>query len=69
MQACVSGASSGSLVPLDAFVTLQRVAGPSVIFHDGQFPWAGVRVGGTRADLDAALARIALPAGVRRSVH
>ncbi len=62
-------ASTGSLVPLDAFVTLRRVAGPAVVLHDGQFPWVGVRVAGTRAELDAALARIPVPAGVRRSVR
>ena len=58
----------GGVVPLSAIVALTRRPERSVIYHSGQLPWLGIRVAGSRADLDAALAKIALPAGVHRSV-
>ena len=59
---------SGS-VPLSTLVMLQRTFQPTVVYHQGQFPWLGIRVAGSRADLDAALAKIPLPAGVTRVVE
>jgi multidrug efflux pump subunit AcrB len=61
--------ASGSAVPLATFTTVQTKSVPSVVIHEGQFPWVGVRVGGTRAELDAALAAIAVPRGIVRGIE
>jgi multidrug efflux pump subunit AcrB len=60
--------TTGQPVPLSALVTMRTAEQPSVVIHRGQFPWVGVRVGGTRAELDAALATIATPIGIVRDV-
>jgi multidrug efflux pump subunit AcrB len=61
-------ASGGTLVPLAAFVKVTTAPEPSEVLHQGQFPWVGLRVGGTRDALDAALARIPVAQSVQRSV-
>jgi hypothetical protein len=61
-------ATSGQLVPLSKVIA--TTAGePAVVLHDGRFRWVGLRVAGERAALDAALERIAVPLGVRRTVR
>jgi multidrug efflux pump subunit AcrB len=61
-------ASGGTLVPLDAFVKVTSAPEPAEVLHQGQFPWVGIRVGGTRDALDAALAHIPVAQSVQRSV-
>jgi multidrug efflux pump subunit AcrB len=61
-------AAAGALVPLDAFVKTTSEPQPTEVLHQGQFPWMGIRVGGTREALDAALAHIPVAAGIHRSV-
>ncbi|HEY1815978.1 MAG TPA: efflux RND transporter permease subunit [Kofleriaceae bacterium] len=61
-------AVAGGLVPLDAFVKSTSESQPTEVLHKGLFPWVGIRVGGTREALDAALAHIPVAAGVYRDV-
>ncbi|HET9991821.1 MAG TPA: efflux RND transporter permease subunit [Kofleriaceae bacterium] len=61
--------TTGALVPLSAVVRATQTREPAVIFHEGQSPWIGVRVAGPLDALDEALAKLPVPAGIRRDVR
>jgi multidrug efflux pump subunit AcrB len=61
--------TTGSLVPLSAVVSVTETREPDVIFHEGQFPWVGVRVAGPVDALDNVLAKLPVPADIKRQVR
>ena len=40
-----------------------------MIFHEGQFPWVGVRVAGPLDALNDVLAKLPVPADIKRDVR
>jgi hypothetical protein len=61
--------STSSLVPLSAVAKVTETREPAVIFHEGQFPWIGVRVAGPLDVLEDALAKLPVPADIKRDVR
>jgi multidrug efflux pump subunit AcrB len=68
-QVMVRSRTSGGLVPLSGVVKATETREPAVIFHEGQFPWVGVRVAGSLDALDDALAKLPVPADITREVR
>ncbi|HEY6035214.1 MAG TPA: efflux RND transporter permease subunit, partial [Kofleriaceae bacterium] len=60
--------TTGGLVPLSTVATVTETREPDVIFHEGQFPWIGVRVAGPIDALQNVLAKLPTPATIRRDV-
>ena len=61
--------TTGSLVPVSAVAKVTATREPAAIFHEGQFPWIGVRIAGPLDALQDALAKLPVPATVRRDVR
>ena len=61
--------TTGSLVPLSTVATVTETREPDVIFHEAQFPWVGVRVAGPLDALQNVLAKLQVPASIRRDVR
>ena len=61
--------ASGGLVPLSAVVSVTEAPEPEVIFHEGQFPWVGVRIAGPLDALKDVLAKLPVPADIKREVR
>jgi multidrug efflux pump subunit AcrB len=59
----------GDLVPLSAVTRATESRAPTVIFHEGQFPWLGVRVAGPLDALEAVLAQLPVPASIHRELR
>lgn len=55
--------------PLSMFVKTTRTPEPAVVFHENQVPWLGLRISGPLDALDAALAKVPIPAGTKREVR
>ncbi len=56
-------------VPLAAIASVRQASGPEAILHRDRVPWLGLYVAGTRAELDAALAKLPVPPGIERTVQ
>jgi multidrug efflux pump len=67
-EVMVRSTTSG-LVPLSAVAKITETREPSVIFHEGQFPWVGVRIAGSLDVLEDALAKLPVPADIKRDVR
>jgi multidrug efflux pump subunit AcrB len=61
--------TSGAMVPLSAFITTDQQSQPAEVFHEGQFPWLGIRVNGPLDELQAVLAKSPVPQQIRRDVR
>jgi multidrug efflux pump subunit AcrB len=61
--------TTGGLVPLSAVAKVTETREPTVIFHEGQVRWIGVRVAGSLDVLQDVLATLPVPQGVRRDVR
>ena len=67
-EVMVRSTNSG-LVPLSSVVTATETREPAAIFHEGQFPWVGVRIAGPLDALHDALAKLPVPADIQRDVR
>jgi multidrug efflux pump subunit AcrB len=61
--------TNGSLVPLSAVATVTQTREPTVVFHEDQFPWVGVRIAGPLDALNDVLAKLPVPADIKREVR
>jgi multidrug efflux pump subunit AcrB len=64
----VQSAKDG-LVPLSSLVNITATPEPDVIFHEGKVPWVGVRISGPLDALNDVLAKLPVPADIKREVR